>query len=183
MSKTSYLLINPYMEGNFKTTYKANSALKAATKFYKEFDSIVSNSLSNYGFSLYNTDSKEIHNFYVTEDYKPKQQKVNYELREVDTLDSTKGTGKKLYQKYMEQKKMSGGKDSDSSSSDSDSDSFDDYPNMPIRRYFYNYLPYPTVNLHGLTPNDLLQLMKQYYTPSFIFEYSPIIVASFDMLI
>lgn len=185
MSKTTYLLINPYIEGSFKTSYKSSSAHKAAKKFYEEFTDVVSNSLTNYGFSLYNTDTKMIHNFHLTEDHNPKNHKVKYNIEEVEKLESNKGTGKKLYQKYLDYKdSMKGGNYDDSSSSDSDSDSLDDdYVNMPIKKYYYSYLPYPTVNLYGLTPSDVLQLMKRYYTPSFIFEFSPTIVATFDLLI
>jgi len=147
---TKYNLVNPYIEGNMKTSVKASNQLKAAGKIYQDvLAPMFLTSMPNFKFSI--EGNGEIFNYNVTENLKGGHVKFKIEEFNGD-VDS-----RKLLSKVKELKNESkkdyqdGGKSKhkhkkDDDSSDSSSSSSDESP-YRFSRYCYSpYIYNPYIN-------------------------------------
>lgn len=138
---TKYNLVNPYIDGNFNTTIKAETVMKAAGKMYEEVLSpLFITSTSQFNFSI--EGGGKMYHFSVNEKLKGDNAKFKIEKFNGKVDDS------KFITKLNEIKEQSGGKhknkhkDDDSSSSSSDSPS-----HYSISSYYYSpYIYTPYVN-------------------------------------
>ena len=86
----SYVLVNPHLEGDFKTKIKAKNSKEAAQKFYKELSGHFSNAVPLFHFTIQKggSGSGNHYHFEVTEDRK--EQKVDFNIKKIDLKDESK---------------------------------------------------------------------------------------------
>ncbi len=148
----TYSLVNPSIQGELKTSFKASSSLEAANEAYNELSQHFANYLPVFYFSL--EGGGKLHHFQVEE--KLNDESANY------VLTPFKGTVKEseFSSKLRQLKKQEGGKHKkhhhkhDDSSSSSSSSSSDYYRrvSVPINSWWY----YPNLYIVDGT---------YYYTP------------------
>lgn len=148
---TKYNLVNPYIEGNMKTSVKANNELKAAGKIYQEvLAPMFLTSMPEFNFSI--EGDKKVYNYKVTENLKGGN--VKFKIEEINGDVDTKKLINKI-RDFKNEKKQDGGKskhkhkhkkDDDDESSDSSSSSSDESP-YRFSRYCYSpYIYNPYIN-------------------------------------
>lgn len=139
MSRKTYQLINPVIEGTFNDVVdSAKTSIKAAEKIWERLTAHVSGHVPKFMFSMKNVEDNSIHHFQVKE----RISDGSYTIKELDGInitggdidafhanidglknDEMTGGGRKRYKKYNKNGQSRYPRDSsDSSSSDSDSD-------------------------------------------------------------
>lgn len=186
MSRQSYQLVNPVIEGTFKDVYEGNDQYEAAEAFWLNLSKHIVGYVPRFLFTLKNISSADLHHFEVAENGKTNQYKVkelNIEidkklfddfLKNIDKASATKGGGKDKRKRY-----------SDSSSSSSSSIEY--YPSTYKRTdpiAIFNYLPrvyfgpsktvvetpvIPTVAVVSTDDSAVDALIYPVYTPAFKF--------------
>lgn len=169
----SYKLINPAIEGELKTTYKAKSDLDAANKAWTAVSKYISNNVPKFAFTLENTKDGSLSHFIVKEKLDGKNASFNISKLKVDA-DAKKEqdfknriasqSGGKKHKKYGDDD----GEDDSSSSSSSSSDiklispfspfGMNYWNNSPISYWYYD--PY-FYNLDSL------------FIPTFVYPLTP----------
>ena len=176
----NYVLVNPYIQGEFKNSIKADNSVDAGKQFYKAISEHFNNAVPKFYFSIQKGGSGhgKMYHFQVSE--KRKNNNVSFTLQPynatgvVDTASfatrlnnfKTKfaqSGGKK------KSKKSKKSKDSSESESDSDSDSSNDYKRVntlittydqPIYYWWYD----PSI-----------YRLSSYYVPTFYAYVTPVI--------
>lgn len=166
-----YKLINPYIEGSFKTNIKSKNAARAGKKFYKNLSKHFSNNLDEYYFTIQDTKSGLLSHFQVKE--KVDTNKFSMERNSVIDINLkfkmfSGGFPDEINNKLVNTVngliEQSGGFIDFSDSSD------DELFNntLPITRYVYFHMPY--YKLVGLTAIDAARL----YIPCFHYPILPV---------
>ena len=186
-SKNAYRLINPYIEGSFDTVVKARNSFSAGKKLYKNISTYFTNPVDNFYMTIQDLDTKKLSHFKINENRKDKTL-VDFNLTKLDG-DFSQTLNEKLVRNVDELGKQAGGKhkrhhhddddDDDSSSSSSDFSSTESlyFPNQPINRFVYFYLPYYKLNVVGLSPLDINRL----YLPMFNLPINPSLEVRVDL--
>jgi len=156
----SYVLVNPYIKGNFKNTIKAENSTIAAKQFYKNLSEHFNNAVPKFYFTIqkgtsgkgnyYHFKSKEVRN----------NDEVSFTIKSHtilnENMDSFKGRLEKFKNKLQKggdsHKKHKKHKKHDSSESDSDSSDSEQYiknistytplVNQPIYYWWYDPFVY-----------------------------------------
>lgn len=76
-----YKLVNPYIEGKFKTIFSGNSQIDAAHNAWKSLSSYFMNNIPKFAFTLERVSDGKYHHFLVNE-YINKKNVVNYKISE-----------------------------------------------------------------------------------------------------
>lgn len=184
--KESYTLLNPKINGSFKSTIRTENPMDAAHIFYENITQNVGNSIKRM-FMIVGGKRGDMHHFCITEKIsgggrgEPKakfdiyeinpaftesyQQELSDVLLGKQTAKKQSG-GKKRHSKHRKDDSDSDDSDSDIDFSDSDSDSERDRRRyVPyISDYIYYAIRYPTIKAIGLTQRD----MRNFFLPSFI---------------
>lgn len=174
MPKNSYQLINPSIEGSFKTVYEASAPMKGAVKMWKNFAKNIYGGVPKFYFTMKNTSSGKLHNFAVREDTKTSE----FTIEELDlSIDKKKFNefAKKVQNYNKGRKTQKGGASktgkkkryTDSSSDSSDSDDIHT-PYPPIVRTspitLLHYYPEIYVRESILNPS-MVAIETPIYTP------------------
>jgi hypothetical protein len=161
----SYRLVNPHIEGNFKSLVKAQNSQKAAENFYKDISSHFNNSVREFNFSIQKGSSGSGKMFHFKVKEHRKKNEVDYSIiplkirGEEEHVSKFKEKLNNFKQKFDSQEggkkktKKSKSKSKDSSSSDSDSDSDSELTEQYYKRakkyiannqpiYYWWYDPY-----------------------------------------
>ena len=145
----SYKLVNPYIKGDFDSTFKASTPLKAADKCWTELSQYFTNNVPKFAFTLERTTDGKFFHFSINE--KQTGSSVDYKIAEIKMKEQDE---KILRNKLdnMESGEMSGGKhkhkDDDDSSSEYGMYSFYNHLRnfhnygMPFYYFWYSPLPY-----------------------------------------
>ena len=165
----SYLLVNPYIQGKFKSKIKAKNSMEAANLFYNKLSELFNNSVPQLNFSIAKGKDQngKLYHFQVRE--KREANEVNYAIKVLDDIndnhiddfrqklenfqvkfESQMGGNKKLKKKSSKKssRKKSSRKDDSDSLSDSDFETENVYKRvrtyLPIDQpiYYWWYDPY-----------------------------------------
>lgn len=156
----TYVLVNPLIQGKFKSTTKAKNSIEAGKELYTSLSSHFNNAIPEFKFTIQKGGSGngKFYHFRVKEK-KSKSNEVGFSIEpialsnEQDQINKFKGRKEKFVKKL---KKMEGGKskkstkkskkskkdDSSDDSSDSDSDILSD-KYKTVYQYVPNYNTYP----------------------------------------
>lgn len=181
MSKT-YKLVNPYIIGSMNTTFNASSSLEAAKQAYETVSQYFGNSMPVFRFTLkrMSKDNKVVGgspksfiHFEVNET-KGKNDKVNYEIKEIDNNNKLNNFQDRLNKVASQDEKQKGGKRKYVPTDDEDEDYSDYFDSElekprkgplvyePIVYYWYDPFIYPTVD--------------RLYVPTFVLPLQPRVV-------
>lgn len=179
MSRNSYRLINPSIEGNFNSVIKAKNSFSAGKKIYKELSKYFTNHVEDFGITIQNIETAELSHFLINEERKGAKN-INYDIINTENnfpeeLENT------LVKKINDSESIKGGKknrnDSDSSeSSTSSSNSYNYMPNIPITRFSYFYLPY-----YKLFNNTNILVTNRFLLPTFSWPITPLVEVRMDL--
>jgi hypothetical protein len=179
----SYRLVNPHIEGNFKTVIKSRNSQEAANEFYKKLSEHFNNSVREFNFSIQKGSSGEgsISHFQVKE--KRSDNEVDFNIaplkvrNDEELIKNFKEKLANFKNKFNSQgggkksKKTKKSKKHDSSDSDSDSDS-DLTENFyrRARKYLPNNQP-----IYYWWYDPYLYRMDSLYMPTFYSYVTPYI--------
>lgn len=153
---TKFTLVNPKIDGSVKTSYDAESALRAADEAYSSISKYFTNSLQVFNFTLKGGNGKYHH--FTASEKKGKDKNVSYSIKEFK--------GKVNMDAFEERLTQAGGKhkkwDDDSSDSDSDSPPYRRM-NYPIYNWWYDPFVYV------VTDKDASDKLKAIWFPSLPF--------------
>jgi hypothetical protein len=182
-SKSTFRLINPYIEGSLNTEILAKNAFSAGKKLYSLLSNYFTNHVENFYMTIQNKNNGELTHFLVNELREKTGGNVSYNLIKINDKFSS-DMEKRLVESFENMKNQKGGKHhhhhKDDSSSDSTSSSSEYYykiPLSPITKFAYFYVPYYTLNVVGVNPCDLSKI----FIPTFGFPINPTIEFNFDV--
>lgn len=153
MSNNTYVLVNPHIQGKFKTSIKATNSINAAKKLYRSLSEHFNNNVPKFFFTIQKGSSGKgkYYHFKVTE--KRTKEDIDYNLEQhsfTGENNANKKFGKRLSKFKNKINKIGGKKKSkksrkkskkdDSSDSSDSSISSDDYSRT---HYTVPYLDYP----------------------------------------
>lgn len=185
MTKQTYQLVNPVIEGTFKDTFDAKKPIEAANKMWTSFSEHLVNHVPKFMFTLKEISGGSLHHFQVTENGETNTYVID--KLNVDTDDKHFDELMSSIDKYSSARdNQQGGKDNDSSSEDkpkkhghrkryddssSDSSSSTDiYPTIrrtsPIAMFHYNTRVYYPTYKSTLNP-QLVSVTTPLFTPIF----------------
>lgn len=170
--KNTYKLINPYIQGDFKSSLKANNSINAARHFYKKLSEHFNNNVPVFYLSIQKGSDKYYH-FKIKEN--KNKEEISYSVEpyiikdQEKLLQSFKGKLNDFKTKF----KQAGGKKkkkkhSKKLSSDDDNNSSDDY-----YVYAQTYKPVVSTPLYYWWYDPLLYNINSVYIPTFYPYVSP----------
>jgi phosphopantothenoylcysteine synthetase/decarboxylase len=167
----TFELINPHIEGTFKTEVTATSAIKAAGTFWEGLSELIVNDVPRFYFSIEHKENGKIVHYTVSE--KPKGKKVAFELKEFK-LES--GADLDEFKKDLVVAKQEGGKKK--KNKDDDSDSFDldeseDEDELYSRIKHQKYINSRPIVYWWYDP--MIYKIKTFFFPTFMVPISPYI--------
>ena len=191
----SYTLVNPYIQGNFKSEIKAQNSHEAANNFYEEISKYFNNSVPEFNFSLIKGKKKHTNKYYHFQVKElRKEDEVSFVINELHVEDNEKlinnfneklenfklkfnqDGGDKKSKKSKKKSKKSKKDDSDSSS-ESISDILSDFDTENIYRRARRYLPLnQPINYWWYDP--YLYRLDSVYMPTFYSYVTPYIELS-----
>jgi hypothetical protein len=176
----NYVLVNPYIEGTFKSKVKANNSKEAASILYKNLSEHFNNAVPNFFFTIHKGGSgngKHYH-FKVEEERNDNEVNFNivpYTIKNEDlALDKFKTKLEKFKKnqqdggekKNHKKKHRKHRKDDDDSSSDSSISSSDISDRYVYKRSKKVYLP-STIPFYSWWYDPALYLIDSVYIPTF----------------
>ena len=174
MSKQSYELVNPYIEGSFKKIFSAKTPLDASRKCYGELSQYIRNSLPNFHFTLRRvTDGKYVH-FKVKEKLNKNGKEASYTLSQARISPSADALSK--FENKIEsfkQKNASGGGNRRHRDDDDDSEIWDSDDSDTYRRYYYPYRNNQPILYYWYDP--VIYRLNRYYSPHFVLPLTPLV--------
>lgn len=185
MSKKTYILVNPYIEGSLNKLVKAKNSFSAAKHLYQKMSNLFSNHVENFNFAIQNIETKDITHYNIHEKAKRHGTGVNYDLRQIPIEVIPEGINKTLIKKFDDmESEQNGGKHIDDNSSISSSESeyyHNDIYIQQIVKFTYFCIPYievTPIKLVGLNINDF----KSLFMPTFNLPVIPIIEIRIDFI-
>ena len=178
----NYVLVNPYIQGEFKNTTKAKNSIEAAREFYNGLSEHFNNAVPKFYFTIQKGGSGKGKYYHFKVSEKRNKNDVSFSLESYDVVGGADNDAfatklnnfKNKFAQSGGDKKKKKSKSKDSSESDSDSsDSSNDYKrintliptyNQPI--YYWWYDP-------GVYRLD------SYYIPTFYTYVTPVIEIAF----
>jgi hypothetical protein len=184
MPNKNFELINPYIEGTFKTIFTGNNAINAADVCFKSISTYIRNPMPSFYFTLKNMKGGKLHHFKVSEklingntsDYVIAELDLNIEKQNIDTFEKKIDT---LKSRQENKNNLKGGKskktlddfDDDSSSSSSDSDEPKNYSNKTYTEYVYQ--PQQPILYYWYDP--YIYNIPTFYIPHFSLPVTPLV--------
>lgn len=157
-----FQLVNPYIEGDFKTEYSGKTASDCAENVWDNLSGYLTGNVPKFAFTLQQNSNNKLHHFLVKEDVN--DDLVNYSIKPLN-IDLDKNTSSKLQSKIKKMsqsggnsknKKKSNKDDDDSSSSSTCSDDLDELYHKVMKKK----------NRHQTQP-----ILYWWYTPS-LYQYT-----------
>jgi hypothetical protein len=184
MPNKNFELINPYIEGSFKTIFTGTTAINAADTCFKNISTYIRNPMPSFYFTLKNMKGGKLYHFKVSEklinsntsDYSIAELDLNIEKQNIDTFEKKIDT---LKSRQENKNNLKGGKskktlddfDDDSSSSSSDSDEPKNYSNKTYTEYVYQ--PQQPILYYWYDP--YIYNIPTFYTPHFSLPVTPLV--------
>ena len=147
---TEYKLVNPHIEGSFKTLYQGSTPFDAAQKMWSKLSENITNSVPEFAFTIQRVKDNTLFHYKVNETVNNNE--VDFTIAELDNKVSNAKKNKFLDKlKQFKSKVQEGGKrrrrkknDDDDDDSSTDSDYYYDllkqhssFYNQPITYYWY----------------------------------------------
>jgi len=171
-SEVTYKLINPYIEGDFMKSFSSTTPSEAASAAWEKMSKFFANNVPKFAFTL-EDENKKLHDFVVKES-KNEDGMVKYKIAKTENKmnEQQKKQFKDKLNKFVEQKKLKGGKkhrhdNDDSSSSDTD----DVFKMLKYRNGYSN--PY-----YWWWYDPLIYNVNSLYIPTFVATVMPYIEIS-----
>jgi hypothetical protein len=188
MSKYSYQLVNPVIEGTFRDVYDANRPIDAAQHMWKNLAEHMVSHVPKFMFTMRDISSGKLHHFEVAENIDTREFTINELALDIDN-DEIDKFAKHVddYSKTRDQKKkdqQDGGghrKRYDDSSSSSSSSSSDIYPTIrrtsPVAMFHYTpRVYYNNIQTFKSTMNpQIVAVQTPVYTPVFTPIFRPVL--------
>lgn len=173
----NYVLVNPYIQGEFKNTINAKNSVEAAREFYKGLSEHFNNAVPKFYFTIQKGGSGKGKYYHFKVNEIRNKNNVSFTLKSHDILGESNidafQTKLNNFKNKIEQsggkKKHRKSKDSDESSSDSDSDSSIDYKR--INRYV-STIDQP---IYYWWYDPSIYNLNTYYVPTFYSYVTPVI--------
>ena len=171
----SYVLVNPYIQGEFKNTIKANNSIEAAREFYKGLSEHFNNAVPKFYFTIQKGGSGKGKYYHFKVKEQRKKNDVSFTLEPYNVLGEVNiDAFATRLNNFKNKVAQSGGKKKSKkakkiSESSSDSDSSDDYkrintlvPTIDQPIYYWWYDP-------------SIYRLDAYYVPTFYAYVTPVI--------
>lgn len=176
----NYVLVNPYVQGEFKNNTKAPNSIEAGKHFYKGLSEHFNNAVPTFHFTIQKGGSGKgkFYHFRVVE--KRKNDDVSFTLESFEIkgsfnesvfknkLSNIKNKVAQIGGKHKKSKKSKDDSDS-SSESDSDDSSSDSYTHINT------YVPVLNQPIYYWWYDPLIYRLDSYYIPTFYAYMTPII--------
>jgi hypothetical protein len=187
MPNKNFELINPYIEGSFKTIFTGANAIGAADTCFKSISSYIRNPMPSFYFTLKNMKGGKLHHFKVSEklingntsDYMIAELDLNNDKSHIESLEK-KIDSLKARHDDKKNNVLKGGKskktlddfdDDSSSSSDSDDNEPRNYSNKTYTEYVYQ--PQQPILYYWYDP--YIYNIPTFYTPHFSLPITPLV--------
>ena len=173
----NFQLVNPYVEGDFKTIFTGKTSYDAAQKAWDGLSEYLTNNVPKFGFTLERMNDHKLVHFVVKENIKDGL--VDYKLIE-HQIDMTNEEINHLREKINNFRKQSGGRkrkspkdkkdDSDDSDSSESSDSSEVYSKVKYNKYMHQSQP-----ILYMWYNPLVYRFDNLFIPTFTVPLTPYI--------
>lgn len=173
----NFQLVNPYIEGDFKTIFSGKTSYDAAQKAWDGLSEHLTNNVPKFGFTLERMNDKKLIHFVVKENIKDGL--VDYKLIE-HQVEMNDEEIKHLRDKINSFRHQTGGrkhkkdkKDKDSESNDdsgSDSDSSEVFSKVKYNKYMHQSQP-----ILYMWYNPLIYRFDTLFVPTFVVPLTPYI--------
>lgn len=142
-----YSLVNPYIQGDIETTFRAESSSDAAKKAWNTLSKYINNNVPQFGFTIKNLDDNSLQHYVVKEkiteedyadfkiikaDIKLKKKQENAFLKSVENIQNKPMFGGKRNKRYL----------SDYDEDDEDWEDKDFYDNLRYQKYVHQPINY-----------------------------------------
>lgn len=170
---TNFQLVNPYIEGDFKSVFSGKSSYDAAQKAWDSLSEHLTNNVPKFGFTLERMNDKKLVHFVVKENINDGL--VDYKLIE-HNVEMSDDEVSRLQDKVDNFRKQSGGRrkkrdDSDSESHELDlSDSSEVYSKVMYNKYLHQSQP-----IVYMWYNPLVYRFDTLFIPTFTVPLTPYI--------
>jgi hypothetical protein len=181
MSNT-YVLVNPFIHGEFEHTVKAKNSVEAGKIFYKGLSEHFNNAVPKFYFTIQKGDSGngKYSHFKVVE--KKNKNDIDFSLQsyeikggeDMDTFKNKLENFKNKFAQYGGKKKSKKSKKSKKYDSDSDDDSDDEYKYKRINSYILSY----DQPIYYWWYDPSIYRLSSYYIPTFYSYVTPLIEIS-----
>ena len=180
MPNSNFSLVNPHIEGGFKTVVSGHNAQDAAQKVWDRLSKYITNNLPKFGFTIERVSDKKLFHFLVKEsiseglvDYKLIEHDVNLTDQEIkdlrDKIQSFRDSqnGGKHNRKNKDKDKADDSDDSDELDLD---DSSEVYAKVMHKKFVHQAQP-----IVYFWYNPLIYRLDYLYVPTFITPLTPYI--------
>lgn len=180
-------LVNPYIDGSFETTYDAKTPLDGADMFWKAFSKLIVNHISEFFFTLKDSETDKLYSFKVSES-KSDDGEVKYTIVPID-IELTQKERYAFDENIRKLVKQSGGRhnifddSSSSSSSSSSSDFYNDDDDIEIVDHAiikFNKLRVRKRPISYYIYNPSLYRLSSTVIPIFTYPIAPVVKVDFS---
>ena len=172
----SYVLVNPYIHGEFKTNIKAKNSAEAAKKFYKDLSEHFNNAVPKFYFTIQKGGSGKGKYYHFKVKENKVKDDVNFTIEPHELLggDSNLISFNDKLSKIKNRLSQTGGKKKKSKKvSESDSESSSDYFKRETK-----YVPVNSQPIYYWWYDPSIYRLESYYIPTFYSYVTPIIQIS-----
>jgi len=170
-----YVLVNPYISGEFQSTVKANNSNEAAKMFYNNISEHFNNAVPKFYFSIQKGGSGKGKYYHYRSIEKRKKDDVSFLIKPYTIKGENMQAFEQKLNDFKQKDIQNGGKknkkhskDSSDSSSDSDSDS-------EIFSVSQTYIPSFNQPIYYWWYDPLVYNLNSFYIPTFYSYVTPII--------
>lgn len=176
-----YVLVNPFISGDFKNTIKANNSNEAAKMFYNNISEHFNNAVPKFYFTIQKGGSGKGKYYHYKSVEKRKKDDVSFIIKPYTIKgENMKGFESRL-NNFKQKDIQSGGKKHkkhNKNSSESDSDSDMDSSDSEILSVSQTYIPTFNQPIYYWWYDPLVYNLKTLYIPTFYSYVTPIIEIS-----
>lgn len=172
-----YVLVNPYISGEFQSTVKANNSNEAAKMFYNNISEHFNNAVPKFYFSIQKGGSGKGKYYHYRSIEKRKKDDVSFLIKPYTIKGENMGAFEQKLNDFKQKDIQNGGKknkkhskNSSDSSSDSDSDS-----DSEIFSVSQTYIPSFNQPIYYWWYDPLVYNLNSFYIPTFYSYVTPII--------
>jgi hypothetical protein len=179
-------LVNPYIDGSFETTYDAKTPLDGADMFWNAFSKLIVNHISEFFFTLKDSDDGKLYSFKVSES-KSDDGEIKYTIVPID-IELSQKERYAFDENLRKLVKQSGGKRDifdDSSSSSSSSSSSDLYNDDDIEVIDHAIVKFNKLRIRNrpisyYIYNPSLYKLSSTFIPIFTYPIAPVVKVDFS---
>ena len=176
MSNT-YVLVNPHIQGDFKSTITAKNSVEAGKSFYKGLSEHFNNAVPKFYFTIQKGDSGKGKHYHFKVKEQRNKDNVSFSLEpyeivggaDLDSFNKKLTTFKNKFAQNGGKKSKKNKKSKDSSESDSDSDDY---------KRINTYVPVVNQPFYYWWYDPAIYRLESYYVPTFYAYVTPIIEIS-----